>query len=107
MTTHRAITCSAPFAWCAIVAMAMTGALGADGDLEQKATWAVPSAAQTKAHLDTFLQTLSLDETTKAQIALLWPAESAPAEPAAPPETAPPETAPPETAPPETAPPET
>ncbi|MHB8970386.1 MAG: hypothetical protein ACYC4N_08035 [Pirellulaceae bacterium] len=65
----------------AAVAIAVArGELRADVELEQKATWTIPSAAQAKAQLDTFLQTRTVDEPTTAKIAALWPAETGPAE---------------------------
>jgi hypothetical protein len=44
----------------------------AEQELEQKASWAIPAPAEVKAQVDAFLQSRSLDEPTRAQIAALW-----------------------------------
>jgi hypothetical protein len=62
-----------------LVALAILVARGpvcAEEDLEQKASWSLPDAAQVKAQLDTFLQTRQLDESTRAKIAALWTDEA-------------------------------
>jgi hypothetical protein len=63
----------------ALVALAILVARGpvcAEEDLEQKASWSLPDAAQVKAQLDTFLQTRQLDESTRAKITALWTDEA-------------------------------
>ncbi len=59
-----------------ILALVAAGAASADQDLEQKARWSVPDAAQVKAQVDAYLRTRQLDEPTRAQIAALWAPEA-------------------------------
>lgn len=47
-------------------------------DLERRASWSVPLAADVKAKVDDYAASLQADEATRLKIAALWPDEAAP-----------------------------
>ncbi|MFN0016892.1 MAG: hypothetical protein ACKVP0_01465 [Pirellulaceae bacterium] len=48
-------------------------------EIERRATWSVPLAADVKAHVDDYATAKKADETTRLKIAAIWPDEAAPA----------------------------
>jgi len=63
----------------AVVAVAAFAASSFAQEIERRATWAVPLAADVKAKLDDYATAKQADETIRAKIAALWPDEAAPA----------------------------
>ena len=64
------------------IAIVVIGAFVANAsaqEIERRATWSVPLAADVKAKLDDYAAAKQTDETTRAKIAALWPDEAAPA----------------------------
>ena len=58
----------------AIVSVGITSlAARAADDLEKRATWKQPTAAEVKAELDKWLGVVRLDDAAKAQVAAMWP----------------------------------
>ena len=54
----------------------------ADNDLEKRASWANPTAADVKTQVEQWLESQTVDELTQLKITALWPAEGLPSEPA-------------------------
>jgi len=50
---------------------------GADDDLERRASWKQPAAAEVKAQIDQWLSGKQVDELTKAKVDTMWSRESA------------------------------
>jgi len=63
----------------AVVAVAAFGASSFAQEIERRATWSVPLAADVKAKLDDYATAKQADENLRAKIAALWPDEAAPA----------------------------
>lgn len=60
---------------CIAMALFASGALAQE--IERRASWSVPLAADVKAKLDDLVAARQADETTRAKIAALWPDEAA------------------------------
>ena len=63
----------------AIVVMAVFASFTSAQEIERRATWSVPLAADVKAKVDDFAAARQADETASAKIAAIWPDEAAPA----------------------------
>lgn len=61
----------------AFVAMALLASDTLAQEIERRASWSVPLAADVKAKLDDLVAARQADETTRAKIAALWPDEAA------------------------------
>src|SRR6188768_2656286 len=48
-------------------------------EIERRATWSVPLAADVKAQVDDYATAKKADETTRLKLAAIWPDEAAPA----------------------------
>lgn len=63
----------------AIVFAAAFAAIASGQEIERRATWSVPLAADVKAKVDDFATAKQADEATRLKIAALWPDDAAPA----------------------------
>ena len=72
--------------WTGLIAIAVltlvSARVDADNDLEKRASWSSPTAADVKAQVETWLKTQQINEVTQIKIDSLWPAEGLPTEPA-------------------------
>lgn len=72
--------------WTGLIAVALLTVVSAradaDNDLEKRASWSSPMAADVKAQVDKWLETQQVNELTQIKIDALWPAEGLPTEPA-------------------------
>ncbi len=62
----------------ALVAVLVAAPVRADDELEQRASWTAPTAAEVKQHVDKWLAGQQLDEITQIKVQALWPAEGGP-----------------------------
>ena len=63
----------------AVVVIAALVASASAQEIERRATWSVPLAADVKAKVDDYATAKQADEATRLKIAVLWPDEAAPA----------------------------
>lgn len=63
----------------AFVTAAVIAASAAGQEIERRATWSVPLAADVKAKVDDYAAAKQADEATRLKIAAVWPDEAAPA----------------------------